>query len=297
MHTARDDSLLGTMRFVSRHEDTQVYRAILPKAMANQAMLDSIAYKTYYVIASGAEPPKSKKSHKKSDSSISSEASGSGINEGTGTKLGVPNVPKYDFESDKESWGDSEEEDDNDEEDTDDGNDDDDNNDDDDMNDDDDDDETDSERTELDKIKIPNLNKSSFKEHDEEQEEYDDEFNVEEEEKMDEEEDEDVTRELYKDLNMNLGNKDADMTEAEQGGADQHNISYESGFEQEEEDAHVTLKTIHDKNEGPMQSSSVLSDFISKLLNLKNPSPDVNEIASLMNTATIHPPPPSINPL
>ncbi|GKF12094.1 hypothetical protein Tco_0050020 [Tanacetum coccineum] len=73
MHTARDDNLLGTMRFVSRHEDTQVYGSILPKAMTNQAMLDSVGYKTYYAIASGAEPPKSKKPKMKSDSAISSE--------------------------------------------------------------------------------------------------------------------------------------------------------------------------------------------------------------------------------
>ncbi|GJT10766.1 hypothetical protein Tco_0857808 [Tanacetum coccineum] len=47
MHTAHDDSLLGTMRFVSRHADAQVYGAILPKAITNQALLDSVAYKTY----------------------------------------------------------------------------------------------------------------------------------------------------------------------------------------------------------------------------------------------------------
>ncbi|GJZ20319.1 hypothetical protein Tco_0556909 [Tanacetum coccineum] len=73
LHTARDDSVLGTMRFVPRHADTQVYGEILPKAMMNQALLDSIAYKTYYAIASGAEPPKSMKSQKKSDSTISSQ--------------------------------------------------------------------------------------------------------------------------------------------------------------------------------------------------------------------------------
>ncbi|GKG62650.1 hypothetical protein Tco_0634423, partial [Tanacetum coccineum] len=38
-----------------------------------------------------------------------------GIDEGTGIKPGVPNVPKYDSESEKESWGDSDEEDDDDE--------------------------------------------------------------------------------------------------------------------------------------------------------------------------------------
>ncbi|GKE79903.1 hypothetical protein Tco_1549903, partial [Tanacetum coccineum] len=326
MHTARDDSLLETMRFVSKHEDSQVYGAILPEAMTNQAMLDSVAYKTYYAIASGAEPPKSKKSHKKSDSTILSEvspskkkstskpqhskkkapvkatrgkslnASSSGINEGTGTKPGVLDVSKYDSERNKDSWGNSDDEDYDDDEDIDDGDEDDDGNDDDDD-DDDDDDGTESERTESDKIKIPDLNKSNSKEHDEEEEEYDDEFNVEEEENMDEEEDDDVTKELYKDVNVNLGNKDAETIEAEHGGADQHNVSHGSGFKQEEEDAHVTLTIVHDMTEGPMQSYSVSSNFTSKLLNLENPSLDVNEIASLMNTATIPPPPPSINPL
>nr|GEV16550.1 reverse transcriptase domain-containing protein [Tanacetum cinerariifolium] len=39
-----------------KHADTQVYGAILPKAMKNQALLDSVAYKTYYAIALGAKP-------------------------------------------------------------------------------------------------------------------------------------------------------------------------------------------------------------------------------------------------
>ncbi|GJZ15106.1 hypothetical protein Tco_0550783 [Tanacetum coccineum] len=316
-HTARDDSLLVTMRFVSRHEDTQVYGAILPEAMTNQAMLDSVSPskkkstskpqhskkkapvkatrgKGLNVLSEVAlsEVAQLKEATKRSKKGFHiSQASGSGTNEGTGTKPGVPDVPKYDSESDKDSWGNSDEEEDDDKEDTNDGDD-----DDDDMNDD-DDDETDSERTKSDKIKIPDLNKSSSKEHDDEEEEYEDEFNVEEEENMDEEENDDVIKELYKDANLNLGNKDADMTEAEQGGADQHNVSHGSGFEQEEEDAHVTLTTVHDTTEGPMQSYSVSSDFTSKLLNLENPSSDVNEITSLMNTTTIPPPPPLINPL
>ncbi|GKF31243.1 hypothetical protein Tco_0101041 [Tanacetum coccineum] len=73
MHTARDDSLLGAMRFVSSNEDTQVYGALLPKAMKNQAMLDSVSYKTYYAIATGAKPPKPNKTQKKSDSAILSK--------------------------------------------------------------------------------------------------------------------------------------------------------------------------------------------------------------------------------
>ncbi|GJX48045.1 hypothetical protein Tco_0273235 [Tanacetum coccineum] len=153
MHTVRDDSLLGSMRFVSRHEDTQVYGAILPKSMTNQAMLDSVAYKTYYAIASGAEPPKSKKPKMKFDSAISFEETPSKkkptkakkdvpskrsqllnlnqlrrrhrlrlieakvldesedktiiTDEGTCAKPWVPDVPKYLFESENESWRDS----------------------------------------------------------------------------------------------------------------------------------------------------------------------------------------------
>ncbi|GJW26145.1 hypothetical protein Tco_0039956 [Tanacetum coccineum] len=275
MHTVRDENLLGTMRFVSRHEDTQVYGSILPKAMTNQAMLDSVGYKTYYAITSGAEPPKSKKPKMKSDLAISSEETPfkkkhakakkdvpltkkpatkpkptkkkasqlsskrvpdeqqskiSGTDEGTGTKQEVPDVPKYDSESDKESWGDSGEED--------------------------DDDDSDQERTESDK---------------------DDEEN---------EEESDDGEELYKDVNVNLRKEDVEMTNVDQGGADQHNVSQESGFEQEEEDAHVTLTTVHDtqKTKGLMQSSSISSDFTKKLLNFDNVSSADNEIASLMDT-------------
>nr|GEU82950.1 hypothetical protein [Tanacetum cinerariifolium] len=93
MHTAWDDSLLGTMRFVSKHKDTQVYGAILPKSMMNQAMLDSIAYKTYYSNASGAEPPKSKKPKKKSDSTISSKETPS-KKKPTKAKKDVPSTKK-----------------------------------------------------------------------------------------------------------------------------------------------------------------------------------------------------------
>ncbi|GKD37544.1 hypothetical protein Tco_1257751 [Tanacetum coccineum] len=80
------------------------------------------------------------------------------------------------------------------------------------------------------------------------------------------------------------------MTDTDQSGADQHNVSQESGFEQEEEDAHVTLTTVHDtqKTEGPMQSSSVSSDFTKKLLNFENVSPADNKIASLMDTRVHH---------
>ncbi|GJZ66117.1 zinc knuckle CX2CX4HX4C containing protein [Tanacetum coccineum] len=127
----------------------------------------------------------------------------SGLDEGTGTKPGAPDVPKYDSESEKESWGSSEEEDDDNEnisEDESDGDDneddgdndddgddykddgdndanDDDNHEDDDKND--DEEETDSDRTESDRIKSHVLNQSST-------EYYKEEEKVDDEEKMDE---------------------------------------------------------------------------------------------------------------
>nr|GFA44965.1 hypothetical protein [Tanacetum cinerariifolium] len=124
-----------------------------------------------------------------------------------------------------------------------------------------------------------------FNEEHEEEEENVNEFSDKEYDKENEEESNDG-EELYKDVNVNLRKEDVEMTDSDQGRADQHNVSQESGFEKEEKDAHVTLITVHDsqKTKGPMQSSSVSSDFTKKLLNFKNISPDDNEIASLMDT-------------
>ncbi|GKA31777.1 hypothetical protein Tco_0718144 [Tanacetum coccineum] len=57
-------------------------------------------------------------------------------------------------------------------------------------------------------------------------------------------------------------NDDTEMTNADQGASEQQNVSQESGFEQEEEDAH--------------------------LVNLETPSPADNEIASLLETSAHH---------
>nr|GEV56301.1 hypothetical protein [Tanacetum cinerariifolium] len=114
-HT-REISLVGNMRFISRHADTQVYGAILPPAMMNRAMLDSIAYKTCHAIDLGAESPKSRKvgfiirdtpdvsvSKKKAPSKGDNGKCSSGTDDGTGIKAGVLDVPKYDLESETES--------------------------------------------------------------------------------------------------------------------------------------------------------------------------------------------------
>nr|GFA92801.1 hypothetical protein [Tanacetum cinerariifolium] len=311
------------MRFVSRHEDTQVYGALLSKAMTNQAMLNSDSHKTYYAIALGEEPPKSKKPKKKSDSAISSEETpskkkpaskpkpnkkkahvkadrGKGLNvlsevalsdaaqlkeatkrskndfyishasgscDGTDFQSGVSDEQQCKI---SESWGDSREEDDDDKDDTkdDEGNDDgddndnddgDDNDSDDDDNGDDDDDDSDQERTVLDKDENPNL-KQLNEEHKEKEEKNVDEFTDKEDDEENEEELDDG-EELYKDVNMSLRKEDVEMTDVDQGGADQHN-----------------------KSEGPIKSSYVSSDFTKKLLNFENVSPTNNEIAFLMDT-------------
>ncbi|GKB74559.1 hypothetical protein Tco_0935971, partial [Tanacetum coccineum] len=64
-HFSRDDPMFTTIKVVSRHEDTQLYGALLPDELTNEAIKDSKSYKEYYAIALGAEPPKTKASVKK----------------------------------------------------------------------------------------------------------------------------------------------------------------------------------------------------------------------------------------
>nr|GEV87111.1 retrovirus-related Pol polyprotein from transposon TNT 1-94 [Tanacetum cinerariifolium] len=175
--------------------------------------------------------------------------------EGTDTLSRVPNVPKYKSKSDMESWGDSEEE----------GNDDDNgNNDDVGGNDDEGDDvaESDDEQTEFENDKDcsdeeEDVEESAHTQCDEEK------FDYEESNNNDEStynEDDEEVKELYDDVNVNLGNADAEMTDADQGTTKQH-------------------------ADEPLQSSSVSFDFTSKFLNLENPAPTDTEIASLMKTS------------
>nr|GEY28614.1 hypothetical protein [Tanacetum cinerariifolium] len=139
--------------------------------------------------------------------------------------LGVPDVPIYVSKSDKESWGDSDEEDDDKDYIEDDA----DNNDDDNggSEDHDDDKENVDER-----VHTP----SDYELTDDEK--------IHNEENTNEEEEDEVTKELYDDVNVNLGNEDTEMTNADQCASEQKNSSQLSGFEQEEEDAHLTLTPV-----------------------------------------------------
>nr|GEV12868.1 retrovirus-related Pol polyprotein from transposon TNT 1-94 [Tanacetum cinerariifolium] len=66
----KDDSVLRTLRFVSKSEEYQVYGALLPKRMNNQKMRDSTAYKTYLAFATGAATPKKARKFKKPSSPL-----------------------------------------------------------------------------------------------------------------------------------------------------------------------------------------------------------------------------------
>ncbi|GJY15945.1 hypothetical protein Tco_0386367 [Tanacetum coccineum] len=65
IHTIRDDSLLGTLKFVSKTEDYHKYGALIPDGMINQDIKDSKAYKTYYNFATGKATPKKARKFKK----------------------------------------------------------------------------------------------------------------------------------------------------------------------------------------------------------------------------------------
>ncbi|GKE83757.1 hypothetical protein Tco_1557499, partial [Tanacetum coccineum] len=65
LHTIHDDSLLGTLKFVSKIQDYQQYGAMIPNHMINQAIKDSKDYKTYYDFATGKATPKKARKYKK----------------------------------------------------------------------------------------------------------------------------------------------------------------------------------------------------------------------------------------
>ncbi|GJS01317.1 hypothetical protein Tco_0317825 [Tanacetum coccineum] len=212
------------------------------------------------------------------------QQTGSGTNEGAGDKPEVPDVPEYRSESEEESWtfsqGEDEEEDE--EHDSDDDN--------DDNDDEDDDQEHDSQRTKLDDsgddFVHPNLSTYKADEEEEEKEEEkaedDDEVisdqkvstppdyelteedeNQQDDDTMGGEQEDEEDEELYRDLNINLNQRDAEMTDAQ--------------ISQETKEANMTLTT-----EPPIvqqQSSFVSSNLVAKFI---NPSPDTG-IDSLLN--------------
>nr|GEZ67091.1 hypothetical protein [Tanacetum cinerariifolium] len=69
-HYVRDDQMFTTIKLVSRHQMTQQFSVMLPVELTNEDIRNSEAYKEYYDIASGATPPKTKASVRKTKSSF-----------------------------------------------------------------------------------------------------------------------------------------------------------------------------------------------------------------------------------
>nr|GEX57850.1 hypothetical protein [Tanacetum cinerariifolium] len=136
----KDDHMFSTIKLVSKHQNTQQFGALLPIELTNEEIRNSNAYKEYYAVATGAAPPKPKASVRRirssSDTSITppttaaamteaqqlklvtkrslqqthiSQTSGSGVDEGTGSIPGVPDVPTDEFEEEL-SWNSTDDE-------------------------------------------------------------------------------------------------------------------------------------------------------------------------------------------
>ncbi|GJT75374.1 hypothetical protein Tco_1042099 [Tanacetum coccineum] len=286
MHTVRDDSVLGTLKFVAKSDDNQVYGVLIPAVRINQKIQNSNSYKTYLAVATGATTPKkprkwkkpaspSKKQTlviteepaKKEDSQLvfkskillacsneegyqkeqmgNTHASGKwlgdgvgfqpkvpdkpkgksiDIHEGTGLKLGVPDVSKANSsDSEYEYWGVSD--------------------------DDDDDQQGDDERIESDDDKSVDLNKI-----DNEEETQEDEFvhtpddyvpTDDETHDVDDEEYHCINEEIYDDVNVELkdvrpankGKGDEEMNDAEKVIAELEEVNQEVASAQVQDEA------------------------------------------------------------
>ncbi|GJU04905.1 hypothetical protein Tco_1121335 [Tanacetum coccineum] len=200
-HYARDDFMFTTIRVISKHQDTQVYGAILPQHLTNQAMLESEAYMTYHAYATGEKTPIPKSTKKKADSeSFTKDESllktSKGKENHYHSKAEITCQDRSNFEEDDDDEINVSEDDDDDNEDDDDNDDDGNNDDDDDVdNQDDDDEQTDSDNNNNDE-EIQDANVEGDKMNEEE---------TNEEAEVDA---------LYKDVNVNLEGRNYEMTDA-----------------------------------------------------------------------------------
>ncbi|GJY81482.1 hypothetical protein Tco_0494233 [Tanacetum coccineum] len=283
-HTARDDTMFTSIRCIFRHNDTQkpvqdtkgtklktkakVAKSDKKKQPAKKPKAKGLAVLSEVALTKAKQL---KLATKRSNTQFhSSHASGSG--DGVDTQSKIPDEQHLKMTGADEGTNKDKGDENNSDDISDKGEDDNDGNngndgDDDDANDDDkqegddtneDDEETDSDRTESGIIKMPILDQSTTEYYKEEEAKFD------HEETMNDDEDDEVTKELYEDVNVNLGYEDTEMTNADQGASEQQNA------------------------DEPVQSSSVSSKFTSKLLNLEKPSLADNEIASLMETSACH---------
>nr|GEW44169.1 retrovirus-related Pol polyprotein from transposon TNT 1-94 [Tanacetum cinerariifolium] len=299
LHTIHDDSLLDTLKFVSKTQDYQPYGALIPDDMINQDIKDSKAYKTYYDFATGKVPPRKERKYKKVASpsrklspikeaklvkkairvkrhakkSTTAPTTGVAIRDTPGVSVSKKKPPtKADRSKGIEIQSDV----------------------------------TLSKAAQLKEATkrskkdfhisqasgsgvsdVPTYdfeseNKSWGDSEDDNDDDSDDD-NKGEDDKADSDDDEEDD-DLYKDVDVrSLGAEqeqerkgDKELTDADQ------NFSQEKSYEQVVEDAHVTLTSLQ-KTNSSKQSSYVSSNFASKFLILENVPPPVDEVASIMN--------------
>ncbi|GKE14646.1 hypothetical protein Tco_1422223 [Tanacetum coccineum] len=308
LHTIRDDSLLGTLKFVSKIQDYQQYGALIPDDMINQDIKDSQAYKTYYDFSTGNYNATGRKSYSrqskerkkaqdrqrcfqpralqmhrqlqrslkalkksKKDSHIL-HASGSG--DEVGSQLKVPDELEDKTTGTNEGTG--------------------------------------AKPGVLDVAKYLSESENESwgdsgddESNDDDSDEVtkdDDEDDVKSDANEDEEASDSEKTDSDGDENLNVNQNDDEKEEHDDDSFEFNDddeeydalykdvnvsASKEKLHEQVIKDAHVTL-TSSQKTEGSKQSSFVPSDFVSKFLNLDNIPPVGDEVASLMNVKTPH---------
>nr|GEW60605.1 hypothetical protein [Tanacetum cinerariifolium] len=89
-HYVRDDQMFTMIKLVSRHQNTQQFGVMLSIELTNKDIRNSKAYKEYYAVATGAAPPKTKASVRKtkssSDTSITPPTAAAGTRLSTSAK-------------------------------------------------------------------------------------------------------------------------------------------------------------------------------------------------------------------
>ncbi|GKE07808.1 hypothetical protein Tco_1411359, partial [Tanacetum coccineum] len=75
MHSIKDDSVLGILKFVAKGEDNQVYGVSIPDVMINQEIENSKAYPTYLAYSTGASIPKKDRKWKQAATKLKTTSS------------------------------------------------------------------------------------------------------------------------------------------------------------------------------------------------------------------------------
>ncbi|GJW53669.1 hypothetical protein Tco_0097754 [Tanacetum coccineum] len=324
IHTVHNDTLLDTIKFVSKTQDYQIYGALIPEEMINQDIKDSKAYKTYLDFATGKATPKKarkfkkvaspskklshvleeepvekpKRAKKPAKKSTTMPTAGVVIRDTPGVFVLKKKAPTkvdrgkgMDLISEAALLEAAQLKKTLKKSNEDDVNNDDESNDDDDVYSDADGDNeaSDSEKTDFDEDKNPNLNQNDDDEEEyEEEEEY-----VRTPNNYEFTNDEEEYEELYKDVNVRL--RDVEHGEEGKEDAKKSDAGHDAGtqettYEQVKDDEHIILTTVYNtqKTEVSLQSSFISSDFSTQFLNLDNPSPADTEINSMMNIDVLH---------